>query len=217
MKTNSKLQRNVLDELRWDPMLAGTEIGVAAKAGVVTLSGTVGKYSMRLAAIRAAERVAGVHAVADDITVKTASGFTRTDTEIAHAALNALKWDSDVPDDRIQVEVANGWLTLGGSVDWYYQKKAAEGAVRYLTGVRGMSDNIMVKSPVSTVAVKSKIEAALKRSAEVDSQRIKVMAADGTVTLSGSVRSPAERRDAEWAAWGAPGVREVRDNLVVAP
>ncbi|HUF65873.1 MAG TPA: BON domain-containing protein [Gemmatimonadaceae bacterium] len=215
MKSNSQLQRDVADELQWDSALRGAEIGVAAKEGVVTLSGTVDSFPKKLAAIKAAERVAGVRGVADDMVVKIPGSITRNDTEIAHAAVNALRWDTQVPEDKIQVTIDEGWVTLDGSVGWHYQSRAAEHAVRYLTGVRGVTNRIAVKSPVSASAVKSKIEAALKRSAELDAQRINVVTADGIVTLSGTVRSWAERRDAERAAWNAPGVSNVRDDLAV--
>jgi osmotically-inducible protein OsmY len=217
-KTDAQLLRDVVDELKWDPTLGGAEIGVAAKDGVVTLSGQLDSYAKKYAAERAAERVAGVRAIAEDLTVKVASSFLRSDTEIAHAVVNALKWDVEVPDDRIKSKVENGWIWLEGDVEWQYQKTSAERAVRYLTGVRGVSNLITVKpKKVSTFEVNQKIKDALKRSAEMDANRITVQAADGEVTLRGTVRSFAERVDAERAAWAAPGVTKVRDEILISP
>ena len=217
-KTDAQLLRDVADELKWDPTLGGAEIGVAAKDGVVTLSGQLDSYAKKYAAERAAERVAGVRAIAEDLTVKVASSFLRSDTEIAHAVVTALKWDVEVPDDRIKSKVENGWIWLEGDVEWQYQKTSAERAVRYLTGVRGVSNLITVKpKKVSTFEVNQKIKDALKRSAEMDANRITVQAADGEVTLRGTVRSFAERVDAERAAWAAPGVTKVRDEILISP
>lgn len=217
-KTDAQLLRDVADELKWDPTVGGAEIGVAAKDGVVTLSGQLDSYAKKYAAERAAERVAGVRAIAEDLTVKVPSSFLRSDTEIAHAVVNALKWDVEVPDDRIKSKVENGWIWLEGDVEWQYQKTSAERAVRYLTGVRGVSNLITVKpKKVSTFEVNQKIKDALKRSAEMDANRITVQAADGEVTLRGTVRSFAERVDAERAAWAAPGVTKVRDEILISP
>lgn len=217
-KTDAQLQRDVIDELKWDPTVGGAEIGVAAKDGVVTLSGQVDSYAKKYAVERAAERVVGVKAIAEDLTVKVPSSFLRSDTEIAHAVVNALKWDIEVPDERIKSKVENGWIWLEGDVEWQYQKTSAERAVRYLTGVRGVSNLIAVKpKKVSTFEVNHKIKDALKRSAEMDANRITVTAADGEVTLKGTVRSFAERVDAERAAWAAPGVTKVRDEILISP
>lgn len=214
MKTDNKLHSDVIDELAWDPQLRDAEIGVAVKSGVVTLSGSVKSYAQKLAAHAAAERVSGVKALADDLMVRPLTSKP-TDTEIAHAAVNALYWDTEVPNDRITVKVEDGWVTLEGMVPWRYQCESSERAVRYLGGVKGVSNHIKVQPAVSTAEVKNKIENALKRSAELDAKRISVEAADGKVTLKGTVRSWAERRDAERAAWSAPGVRQVEDMIVV--
>lgn len=217
MKTDTQLQKDVIDELRWEPRVNEAEIAVSAKEGVVTLTGTVETFAQKYVAERAVERVAGVRAVADDVKVKVSGPHERSDTEIAHAAINALRWDIEVPDEKLTVKVENGWVTLKGDAEWNYQKAAAERDVRYLAGVKGISNLITVKPRASTTEVKAKIEAALKRSAELDAKQITVETAEGTVTLKGTVRSWTERSDAERAAWAAPGVKEVHDKLVVNP
>jgi osmotically-inducible protein OsmY len=216
MKTDLQLHKDVIEELRWDPRVNEAEIGVAAKGGVVTLSGSVQTYAQKYAAERAVQRVAGVHGIADELTVRPTGTFLRNDTDIAHSAVNALTWDIEVPSDNITATVESGWLTLKGQVNWNFQKLAAERAVRYLGGVKGIANLIEVKPMVSPVEVKTKIEAALKRNAELDAKLINVETSGGKVTLKGNVRSWAERADAEHAAWAAPGVREVDDRLVVA-
>lgn len=216
MKADLQLQRDVEDELRWDPSVREAEIGVAVKDGVVTLVGYVSTFAQKFAAERAAERVSGIRALAEDLKVNIPGGLTRSDTDIAHAAVNALRWDIEVPDDLIKVRVENGWVTLEGSVDWYYQKAAAERAVRYLTGVKGLTNLVNIKPKVSVYEVKAEIESALKRSAELDAKKITVDTTDGKVILRGTVRSWAERQEAERAAWNAPGVREVKDELFVS-
>lgn len=216
MKTDTELQRDVMEEIAWDPKLHGAEIGVAAKDGVVTLSGRVATFAQKRAAERAAQRVAGVRGVAEEVEVELLSGSERTDTELAHAALNALYWNVEVPEHEISVKVENGWITLGGAVDWNYQKRAAEESVRYLTGVKGVTDLVALRPRASNTDVKNKIEDALRRSAETEARQIDVTTTDGAVTLSGHVHSWADRRSAELAAWSAPGVREVKDLLTVA-
>lgn len=216
MKTDLQLQQDVQDEIRWEPSIGDAEIGVAVKDGVATLSGYVRTFAQKFAAERAAERVSGVRAIAEDIQVRLPGALTRTDTEIAHAAANALRWDIEVPDDRLKARVEDGWVTLEGSVDWYFQKAAAERAVRFLTGVKGIANMISVKPKASAFEVKAKIESAFKRSAELDAQKINVETADGRVTLRGTVRSWTERQEAERAAWNAPGVREVNDQLTLS-
>ena len=217
MKTDTQLQKDVIDELRWEPRVNDAEIAVSAKDGVVTLTGSVDTFAQKYVAERAVERVTGVRAVADDLAVKVFGPHERTDTEIAHAALNALRWDTEVPDEKLTVKVEHGWVTLKGEAEWNYQKTAAERDLRYLAGVKGISNLITVKPRASATEVKAKIEAALKRSAELDANQITVETADGSVTLKGTVRSWPERSDAERAAWAAPGVKEVHDRLVVTP
>ena len=218
MKTDMQLQRDVQDELAWEPNIRDAEIGVAAKDGVVTLSGYVATFAEKYLAERAAERVSGVEAIADDLKVKLPTMLQRPDTEIAHAVVNALREHIQVPDDRIKARVESGWVTLDGDVEWQYQKNAAERAVRYLGGVVGVSNRIVLKPRrVSTFEVGNRIKDALRRNAELDADRIVVEAADGRVTLKGWVRSYTERRDAERAAWAAPGVTSVDDKISINP
>lgn len=216
MKSDTQLQKDVIDELRWDPRVRENEIAVAARDGVVTLSGTVESYAQKWAAERAAERVSGVRALAEELHVRVPGDKHRSDTDLAHAVANALSWDVEVPDDQVKVTVENGWVTLEGRVPWHFQRYAAERAVHHLTGVAGVLNHLVVAPMTSAAEVKGKIEAALKRSAEFDANRITVEATGGKVVLKGHVRSWAERRDAEHAAWAAPGVQAVQDELVIA-
>lgn len=216
MKTDKQLQVDVIEELRWDPSVSDEEIGVAAKDGVVTLSGSVDSYAKKAAAERAAERVSGAKAVAQELKVKVPGAWERTDTDIAHSATLNLRWHAEVPAEKIKIDVENGWLTLQGSVDWNYQKAAAESAVRTLIGVRGVINEIKIAPRVSAGSVRDKIEAALKRSAELDATKVQVEAADHKVTLSGTVRSWVERQDAERAAWNAKGVSQVDNRLTIS-
>jgi len=217
MRTDHELQRDVIAELEWQASLREEEIGVAVKDGVVTLSGNVANFARKFEAEQAAEKVHGVKAVAVDLTVKLPSPFIRSDSDIAHAALQALKWDLDVPDDKIKLRVEDGRVLLEGEVEWQYQRAAAMRAIRYLYGVKSVSNLISVKpTKMSVQNVSKMINDAFKRSADVDSSRISVESKDGMVVLKGSVRSWAERRDAENAAWSAPGVMQVDDRLAVA-
>jgi osmotically-inducible protein OsmY len=215
MKSDSQLKEDVMEELAFEPSINETAIGVAVKGGVVTLSGTVDNFAQRRTAEFCAERISGVRAIADDLEVKLPNALTRTDTDIAGAAAGALQWDVEVP-DGVKVRVENGWVFLDGSVQWQYQKSAAERAVRYLNGVRGVTNLLTLKQlKVSEVDVTSKIRAALRRTADKEADRITVETSDGRVTLRGKVRSWAEREDAERAAWSAAGVRDVVDSISI--
>jgi osmotically-inducible protein OsmY len=215
--TDRELQEHVQKALDWEPSVDAADIGVSVEQGVVTLRGDVKTYAEKAAAERVALRVFGVKAVADDLNVHVQNTQQRTDTEIAQAVVSALKWNTAVPDERIAVTVTNGWVTLKGHVEWEYQRAAATNAIRYLSGVRGVSSGITVQPRVSVPDVQAKIEAALKRSAEIDARRINVAVADGKVTLTGNVHSWFERNQARHAAWSAPGVRDVEDFIAVMP
>lgn len=211
------LKKAVENALDWDPSVDSGDIGVSAHDGVVTLRGNVRTYAEKYAAERLALRLFGVKAVANDLAVRLPSLFERTDTEIAQAAVTALKSNTMVPAGGVTVTVSDGWITLKGSVEWQYQKDAALKCVRDLFGVKGVSNVIALEPRVKPTDVRDKIEAAFKRSAEVDARRINVNATDGKVILSGNVRSYAERQEAERAAWAAPGVTQVDDRLTIVP
>jgi osmotically-inducible protein OsmY len=217
MKTDSEMQRDVLDELAWEPTVDPAHVGVAVKDGIVTLSGHVRSYAEKLAAEDASKRVYGVKAVVNELEIKLPGSGKRTDEDIAAAALSALKSNVLVPSDKIKVMVSKGWVKLEGQVEWQYEKDAAERAVRYLTGVLGLTNAITVKPRVTPTEVKAKIEEALKRSAETDARRISVETTDGKVILYGSVHSWAEKEEVEHAAWAAPGVHDVESRVEVAP
>jgi osmotically-inducible protein OsmY len=215
-KTDKQLQHDVLAELRYEPRINAAQIGVAAQDGVVTLTGEVTFYREKLAAERAAKRVAGVHAVVNEIKVVRSDDERLSDENIAEAALHALKWNILVPSKNITVSVSDGWVTLEGEVRWQFQKTAAEEAVRYLEAVTGVTNHIRVRPRASPDSVKEGIEAALKRNAEVDAQRITVTVDGSKVMLRGIVTSFAEREEAERAAWAAPGVSEVVNLIIVS-
>jgi osmotically-inducible protein OsmY len=216
MKTDKELRKDVLAELEYEPSIDATQIGVAVKDGVVTLTGSVESYFEKWRAERAAERVEGVRAVANELEVRLPGDSKRKDTDIAAAAVNALKWNSLVPADKVKVTVEGGWITLKGEVPYRFQKEAAESAVRHLTGATGVSNLIQIKPNVSSTEVKKKIEEALERMAQVDARQIQIETSDGKVILKGKVRSWAEREEAEKAAWRAPGVAQVEDQIRVS-
>lgn len=210
-----ELRERVEQVLDYEPQVTATKIGVAASEGVVTLSGTVDTYAELVAAEHAVRRTYGVMGVVNDLEVKPL--FGKTDTEIAQHALHALSLRVDVPAKQIKVTVKQGRVTLEGTVGWKFQRDAAEAAVRYLQGVQQVINEIKIKPLVSTIEVREKIEAALKRSAEVDARRIKVEAHDGTVELHGNVRTWLEKEEAERATWAAPGVHAIRNHIHVVP
>jgi len=218
-RTDEQIQRDVLEELKWDARVQPNEIGVAVKDGLVTLIGWVDSYTKKWAAEDAAKRVRGVKAVANDIEVRLPSSAERTDADIAAAALHALEWDAFVPVDTVEVIVSKGWVTLRGEVEWAFEKEDAERVVRRLAGARGVLNLIAVKPHVQPLSseLKHKIEEGLVRSAATDAQRITVEVQGNKVILRGKVRSWAERQEAERMAWSAPGVTEVENGILIEP
>jgi len=212
MKTDRQLQQDVIAELKWEPSVDSTQIGVEVKDGVVTLAGHVSSYAEKCDAERATQRVAGVKALAVEMDVKLAGLSSRTDADIARSVENVLQWTTFLPNDAIKIMVEKGWVTLTGEVDWQYQRQAAAAAVRYLMGVQGVSDQITIKTKASASAVKSDIEAALKRRAQQDAHEILVSVHGSDVTLSGKVHTWSERELARHTAWSTAGVRSVVDN-----
>jgi len=217
MKSDAMLRSDIVAELNFDPAITmnATDIGVVVKDGVVTLSGHASSHSQKHAIERAVQRVKGVKALAVEMSVRLPAASERTDADIAKAAENALEWNVLVPDDAVHPMVEGGWITLSGGVEWAYQRRAAEVAVRHLMGVRGVTNMVEVKGRFTAVDVERKISDALKRQADREARHIQVLVDGAQVTLRGTVKSWAERRAAQGAAWSAPGVAKVVNNLLV--
>ena len=215
MKTDAQIKRDVQDELIWEPSIDETKIGVSVEDGVVTLSGEVDSYAKKIAAEKAAKRVKGVKAVAEDIIVNYGMEDEKTDTEIAKAVVNALQWHASVPEDAVIPKVENGWVYLSGQVRWGYQKESAKNAVKDLSGVKGVINSITISQGVEPLEVKKRIKDAFERSAELEARGIRVLTEGHTVTLEGTVHSLKEKEEAERTAFNAPGVYDVKNNLVV--
>jgi osmotically-inducible protein OsmY len=216
MKADADIRRDVESELKWDPSVDDKRIGVAVSNGVVTLTGDVPHYFARWAAEQTAKRVKGVRAIANDIQIKIPASGTRSDTEIAEAVANALRWNVSLSGTEIKPPVVkDGWVSLSGLVDWGYQRIAAESAVRNLMGVKGVSNDISVKPSIKASDVKQKIEDAFKRHAVLDAKDIQVIVHNASVSLNGHVHTWQEREDATLAAWAAPGVNTVENHLTI--
>ena len=215
MSSDLALRQHILDELEWEPAIDAAHIGVLAEDGVVTLTGYVRSYAERAVAEQVVARIKGVKAVAQELQVRLAHNQKRDDDQIARRALRIIGWDTTVPDDMVRLKVEKGWITLSGEVQWHFQKEGAEAAVRKLSGVTGVTNQITVRSNADAGDVKHRIEEALRRNAQLDAQDIKVTLDGGKVTLQGHVPAWHERSIAEQAAWSAPGVSAVEDHIIV--
>lgn len=215
MKTDAEIQKDVMAELQWEPLLNASEIGVSVKNGIATLSGTVNSYLKKRTAEKATRRVSGVKAVAEDIEVKFGGGPKKNDTEIAEIILNNLKWNSAINEEKVKVKVDNGIVTLDGEVTWKYERDFVESEIEGLQGVRFVINNIVVKPGILPKDLSQKIKTAFERNASCDADKIKISVSGNTVTLGGKVRSWTEKQDAERVAWATRGVTKVENNLEI--
>lgn len=214
-KSDAQIQKDVINELKFDPSITSSEVSVSTSNGIVTLRGSVPHYSEKSSAESAAQRISGVRAVADEIEVNMMGSYERSDEQIADSCVNAIEWSYTSP-KNIKVSVDKGWITLKGETEWDFQRNAAQSAVGQLMGVRGVTNDIAIKTKVKPADIKSKIEDALKRAAASDSQNITVDVQGEKVTLNGNVHSLTESSEAQLAAWMAPGVSTVVNNLKIA-
>ena len=215
MKSDIEIQKDVIEQLKWEPFLNAAQIGVAVKNGIVTLSGQVDAYSKKILAEKTTKKVVGVKAIAEDIQVGISPVYKKTDTEIAEAVVNALKWHTMIPDEKIKVSVEDGNVKLEGDVEWEYQRNQAKTAVENLSGVRFVTNLVAVKPKITPYELQQKINSSFQRSANIDSSRITAEVLGSKITLRGKVRSFAEKEDAENAVWSAPGVVSVENKLLI--
>lgn len=215
MKSDDQLQRDVMAELEWEPSVDHADIGVAVSDGVVTLSGHVSSYAEKMAAEAAVRRVSGVKAIAEEIQIRYPSDAKTADDEVAKRIVDIFAWDAMIPDGKIQVKVEHGWVTLHGTVDWFYQSDAARRAATKIQGVMGVNNRIEVRQKPVASDIRERIVAALKRQADLDADSVTVVTDGGKVRLGGHVKAFYERGIAERAAWAAPGVTQIEDNIIV--
>lgn len=215
MKTDSEIQKDIMEQLKWEPFLNASEIGVAVKDGVVTLSGQVDSYPKKLAAENAAKKIAGVKAIAEDIQIGVSPAYNRTDTEIAEAIVHALKWHTAVRDENIKIKVENGIVKLEGEVEWEFQRQKIKTAVENVQGVRTVLNLVTLKPTTTPTDIQRKISAAFHRSASIDAAKVTAEVKGNKVILRGKVRNFSEKEDAETAAWSAPGILSVESHLKI--